>query len=327
MAVVWIFFFQIGILKTMSSFIVQPPPAFIINDDKVEDRFVEYKNKFLTFMKANGLDSKEEGQKIAILKSYCGEDLREQIEADETDDDSLNDILQRLHDHYLPAANLLQERFNFFIRRQRPSENFDKYLIELKKIVKNCSFGDLEENMLKVVLIMNMKDYTEQQKFLKDADSKKLETLIPDFRKFDAEKNKSRKHSVNNKNQEDKQKNNPQAQKLNNPQTQKQNAPQPPKQNYQPQKECNHQKQNPPKQKQNQDSNKKESHKNHNANSGPKDKKGNTDNNGNGAQKDKKPPGEKKRKPQGQQQPNPANGNPSTSLFSQLEDRIKNLSF
>lgn len=320
----------------MAAFIVPPPPPFIINDNKVEERFIDYKNKFQTFMKANGLDSKEEGQKIAIFKSYCGEDLCEQIEADETDSDSLNDVLQRLHDHYMPAANIVQERFNFFIRRQRPSENFDKYLIELKKIAKNCNFGELEESLLKVALIANMRDFDEQKKYLKDADSKKLEILVPDFRKFDAE---HKKKNGNNKNQFDKnsqqqnqpqKQNNPQPQKQNNPQPQKQNNPQPQKDNNpQKQNQAQSQKQNPPKPKQQPDSNKKEFNKNLNTNGNaePKDKKGNPVNDGNPGSKDKKPHNEKrKKKPNPQNnQPIPQNGEQSSDLFAKLADRIKNL--
>lgn len=298
----------------MSTFIVPPPAPFVINDNKVEERFVDYKNKFLTFMKANGLDSKEEGQKIAIFKSFCGEDLCDQIEADESEEDSLNDVLQRLHDHYLPASNVLQERFNFFIRRQRPSENFDKYLIELKKIAKNCNFGELEENLLKVVLIMNMKDITEQQKILKDADTKKLDALVSDFRKFDAIKKSVPKKNANNKNQPEKQNQQPHTQKQNNPQPQKQTAPQPPKTNQPPKEKQNKPESQPQPPKQNQpkhkqpDSIKKESKKNgnHQGNAETKEKKGD----------------KKKAKPQ--------NGEPSISsdldFVGDLAERVQKLS-
>lgn len=240
----------------MNSFIVQPPPPFVINADNVEARFADFKNKFERFLKANGLDSKEEGQKIAIFKSLCGDDLLHLTESFDSEEETLADLLQKLLDYYTPASNLLQERFNFFIRRQRTNENFDKYLIELKKIAKNCNFGDLEESLIKVALIMNVRDPAEQKVFLKDADTKKLDTLVPEFRQFDTIKKNvaknqpqlQKQHSDSGKNQNQPGNNKDQStqkeQQKNNKQP-TQNPPQQPKQK-QPQAQPQKQQQQPP---------------------------------------------------------------------------------
>uniref|UniRef100_A0A8D8VAJ9 Uncharacterized protein n=1 Tax=Cacopsylla melanoneura TaxID=428564 RepID=A0A8D8VAJ9_9HEMI len=299
----------------MSSFIIPPPPTFVINGDNVEDRFLDYKNKFERFLKGNGLDAKEEGQKVAILKHYCGEDLLMQIEADETEEDTLNDILQRLQDYYTPAANTLQEQFKFFTRRQRANENFDKYLIEMRKIAKNCSFGENEENLMKVVLIMNIKDRDEQQKFLKESDSKKLDTLVPEFRKYDVTKKPfpprkiSQVDSGKNAKQQDAAKKNEQNSQPKPPKqpNQNQNQPQPPKQKQQPpqpQKKIQAAPPQPQKPNPQQNPGKKDSNT-------PSQPKGNNT-----------PNGEPKKKKKSDRKPN--NANP-IDVLAEVEQRVKNL--
>lgn len=169
----------------MSGYIIAPPPAFNMNGKNVAERFLEFKTKFHLFMQANGFDSKEENQKVAILKSLCGDDLVHHIDAKLVPNETYEQIFQRLEEHFIPSTNVLQNQFKLLTRRQNyPAENFDKYLIELKKVAKVCNLGHLEDDLLKLVLILNVKDFVQQQEFLKIANDKSLDELVPNFRRY-----------------------------------------------------------------------------------------------------------------------------------------------
>lgn len=52
----------------------------------------------------------------------------------------------------------MYERFVFYQRKQKEGESFDVFHVDIKRLVKNCEFGDKESEMLRDQIVMGVVD-------------------------------------------------------------------------------------------------------------------------------------------------------------------------
>ncbi|KAK9696464.1 hypothetical protein QE152_g31889 [Popillia japonica] len=95
----------------------------------------KFKARFEIYIKATGINNKgTEENRIACLL-HCMESYKEVVKAFE--------------DYFVPKSNPSVERHKFNTRIQRPGENFDTFLGELKKLAANCEFAQMKDELIK----------------------------------------------------------------------------------------------------------------------------------------------------------------------------------
>lgn len=68
----------------------------------------------------------------------------------------VDSILKQLEGYCIPKRNEVMEHFKFFTRKQLLEENFDKFYLELWELVQTCSFGDIEDNLLRAQIVLGV---------------------------------------------------------------------------------------------------------------------------------------------------------------------------
>ncbi|KAK9685286.1 hypothetical protein QE152_g38158 [Popillia japonica] len=113
----------------------------------------KFKARFEIYIKATGINNKgTEENRIACLLHCMGEDAQEIFETFELSEqkkESYKEVVKAFEDYFVPKSNPSVERHKFNTRIQRPGENFDTFLGELKKLAANCEFAQMKDELIK----------------------------------------------------------------------------------------------------------------------------------------------------------------------------------
>ena len=81
--------------------------------------------------------------------------------------DELNDILTK---HFQPTPIVIAERYKFYSRNQRETENIATYVAELRKLTKYCDFKTFLNEALRDKLVCGLKNSRTRKRFLFEKD-------------------------------------------------------------------------------------------------------------------------------------------------------------
>ena len=79
---------------------------------------------------------------------------------------SLEQIVATMSQHYKRETVDIAERFKFFKRAQQDTEGVAQYIAELRKLAKNCNFGEYLDTALRDQLVCGLKDHKTQKELL-----------------------------------------------------------------------------------------------------------------------------------------------------------------
>lgn len=138
-------------------------------DGNIAENWRIFKQNFDVFCIAAEISKKTDAIKIAILLNAVGPDALEVFNSfnlTEQQKASYADVVKSFDDFCKPKRNELYESFVFHGRNQAQNEPFDAYLMELKKLVRTCGFGDAESRMLRDRLVCGVADKNLQKRLL-----------------------------------------------------------------------------------------------------------------------------------------------------------------
>ncbi|GBM17594.1 hypothetical protein AVEN_80893-1 [Araneus ventricosus] len=100
-------------------------------------------------MDATSLNANPESQKVAILLHVIGEECLEIYNTfNEVSSASMNDILAKFEDYFVPQRNITYERQRLFLLVQQEGQSVDDFITELRKQLRNCDYGSLSDSVL-----------------------------------------------------------------------------------------------------------------------------------------------------------------------------------
>ncbi|XP_075723761.1 uncharacterized protein LOC142765843 [Rhipicephalus microplus] len=67
-------------------------------------------------------------------------------------------IVENLEEQHNPEGNETPATFFFFIRKQLDSENVGEYILDLRRLAKNCNFGDSLDRILRDRILCGIRD-------------------------------------------------------------------------------------------------------------------------------------------------------------------------
>lgn len=155
-----------------------PSPLIIVDSPMVINNIKVFKEKFGVYLKASGIDRKNEKLKAAILLSTIGRDAFELLKKLNytSENATVEDMFKVLLDYYELKFNVFIEQF--FQRKQEEFESFDSFLRDVKSIAQKCDFGRLENNMIKVRVVLGLRDRSLQERLLLRAPDLTLDQII-----------------------------------------------------------------------------------------------------------------------------------------------------
>ena len=81
--------------------------------------------------------------------------------------DKIDILFSKFEVYCKPKQNVTIERYRFNTRVQTKHETIDQYLTELKLIAKNCSFGELENQLIQERIVCGTKSEEVRQRLLR----------------------------------------------------------------------------------------------------------------------------------------------------------------
>lgn len=118
----------------------------------------------------------QDGKKIDYLLFYGGEAIEDIYEQIKHNDDTFDDVVKKILDHFSPKSNKQMNIFKFRAARQEDDESFVEFLIRLRQLAKCCEFEG-EDEEIKNQMIQACKSERVMRKALEKVDIT-LEQLI-----------------------------------------------------------------------------------------------------------------------------------------------------
>ena len=121
-----------AVIGVLDKFDINGEESFDVYYERVDLFFLanditDAAKKKATFLTSIGVDA------YRLVRSLCTPDM--------PSDKSLVDIVKLLKDHLAPEPNSILERFKFYSRNRKDGESVADYVVDLRRLSRNCKFG------------------------------------------------------------------------------------------------------------------------------------------------------------------------------------------
>ena len=159
-----------------------PVPAKLrIHEEGVANKWKQFHRSWKIYEKASRLSEEENAYRCSVFLACIGEEalaIFDGFQFDSEDDkDDIDIVIQKFEEFCVGATHEAYESYKFHLKNQEGSETIDCYVAELRKLAKNCNFGNAEDRMIRDRIVVGVKCEELRKKLL--ADSKlTLQTAI-----------------------------------------------------------------------------------------------------------------------------------------------------
>lgn len=154
--------------------------------------------QFKIFLLAGDLNETNDIRKNSLLLHHMGSEVFEIFDSFDVDEEKIShkDLVKKFENYFVPKVNIIMERYNFFTRRQNPTETIDEYITVLKNLSKTCDFNEIKEDLIRDLFIcgLNHKYSYIREKLLSEGD-KKLDKIIEMAKVLETTKEQSKEFS------------------------------------------------------------------------------------------------------------------------------------
>nr|CAD7407751.1 unnamed protein product [Timema poppensis] len=133
--------------------------------------FDEFQEEVLEYFEATETETKSSGMQIARIKNLLGQDavrLYKTLTTIKPEEETVNGIYSVLKSHCIPKKNETILVFNFFNRKQCLDEPFENFYAELRALATPCEFGDQEDKLQRVQIILGVNSQSLKQHLLRE---------------------------------------------------------------------------------------------------------------------------------------------------------------
>ncbi|GBO00870.1 hypothetical protein AVEN_226930-1 [Araneus ventricosus] len=145
------------------------PPRGLNFNGNMADNWRRFKQLFEIYLIASGNEAKSSEVKVAILLNAAGEEAVEvfntfNLSAEDRKD--FDKVVNHFEKFTTPKRIVVVERFIFNQRCQEEGETFDVFVMDLKKLVKSCEFGDQSDSVVRDRIVLGIGDASLQERML-----------------------------------------------------------------------------------------------------------------------------------------------------------------
>ncbi|XP_073965286.1 uncharacterized protein [Choristoneura fumiferana] len=157
--------------------VLQPPPPFNFENNlanvtsgNLSAEWQKWKKSCKIYFEACEINKKEKKVQLNIILHIIGEKCREVYEQFNEEIQTVDQLLKRFDDYFIPKKNLAVERHRFFTRNQKELESTEQYVFELNKIASKYEFKDLQDDLVCSKFICGVKDMGLSERLLREPD-------------------------------------------------------------------------------------------------------------------------------------------------------------
>lgn len=129
-------------------------------DGNVAENWRVFKRNYDIFMIAKGIDEKTDVVKINTFLNAIGKDAVEVYDSfnlSPVERATYTAVIKAFEDFCKPRKNVVYERYRFGSRNQQEGEPFDTFLMDIKKLARNCAYNN-EDEMIRDRIVIGTAD-------------------------------------------------------------------------------------------------------------------------------------------------------------------------
>lgn len=165
-------------------------------DGNVAENWRKWKQRWVLYAKASGVDSKDEETQCAVLLHTIGEEALEVYDTftfTEAEENKIEPLVAKLEAYCAPKKNVTYERYLFFSCTQN-GRPIDAFVTDLRTKAKTCEFGTLNDSLIKDRIVCGIDSQSVRERLLRNNELT-LEVAINTVRA--AETSKTQMESLN----------------------------------------------------------------------------------------------------------------------------------
>ncbi|KAM7309689.1 retrovirus-related Pol polyprotein from transposon 17.6 [Ixodes scapularis] len=132
------------------------PPQF----DETAGTWGTYRVRLEAYFEGHGIT--DAAKRRALLVSSLSDNvvriLQGRCQSASINSLSYADVVGYLEEHYDPQANEIAASYSFFVRKQEEGEKVQDFVAELRRLAKQCKFGDTLDRMLRDRIVCGIRD-------------------------------------------------------------------------------------------------------------------------------------------------------------------------
>jgi hypothetical protein len=138
-------------------YIYVPPPFERFFENRETD-WTSWIRKFERYRVTSLLNHEPQATQISSLLLAMGDDAEYVFDSFGLTDASYDEVVCHFNNYFNKAVNIVYERARFNKRNQLEGESFELYFTALHRLVKNCNFGALKDEMLRDRIVVGVRD-------------------------------------------------------------------------------------------------------------------------------------------------------------------------
>ena len=147
-----------------------PFPAPLKMSGSLSAEWKRFRGQWLNYETAADLTEATAKKRAAVFLACVGTEAYElyqtmQFKSDEASKE-IDNITNAFERHCVGETNVTYERYEFNRRVQEPAERFDNFLAAIRRLVRTCDYGTLEESILRDRIVMGIRDDATRRKLL-----------------------------------------------------------------------------------------------------------------------------------------------------------------
>lgn len=150
-------------------------PKLILNQgDNPNEAWKQWINSFQIYLIATEVNKKDEKVQIAQLLHFGGADLQKiysTFKISSADKDKIAPVIEKFNNYFSPRQNLTFLRYKFFTSKQAENKSLEEFITDLKKQAQSCEFGELCDELIKLMLICGTNNSEIRHKLLQEEDA------------------------------------------------------------------------------------------------------------------------------------------------------------
>ena len=152
---------------------VPEPKHLVMHAGCMEQNWKRWKREWQNYIKGRRIENQDDDWLTSVFLGFIGPDANDVYDGfdfADGEDRKMAVILAKFDEFCIGATNEVYEAYKFFKRNQEPGETVDAYVTVLRRLVKNCSYGNpqVEERILRDRVVAGVTNEAVRQKFLQE---------------------------------------------------------------------------------------------------------------------------------------------------------------
>src|SRR3989442_2361033 len=146
------------------------PPALKLRTGEIAVNWNRFKSMWSNYEMATDLTAESKEKRTAVLLTCIGNEaydvFQSMVFSEESHRQDIDRVIKAFDDYCIGETNVTYERYLLNKRVQEPNEPFDSFMTELRRLVKSCDYGTLEESIIKDRIVIGINDGSTRRKLL-----------------------------------------------------------------------------------------------------------------------------------------------------------------